>query len=405
MLRPVYAEELLRRLGYIAIWVALALAGGAGASGQEIRAANGAIIKGQMLKATDAGLEVQTQTGPRPYTWDTLSPATRYRLQPIFRANYEAILARQPPSERIPLLDEAPKSGPEPATNASAETAETTAQPVKTFLLFDQAQYENLDPIAVNQFPALPLRTPSLAAYLGLQYGVGVRDVIYLALDTKGPGEPFDILYVYSPTVAAYTNPVKITGFKRGSTGPRAVTYKKLELSSSFGQIAASFEVECGGAPDFSNLLSLTVSALLTKDEAKSRFVLMGQLANLVQGDGIIGVSGLLDLPVLWVSLDSGAEPPSLVGNLNMARLKIIPKEGMDSRVTITITDSNGETVQREAIKIDESIADSRYSISCPLKKLTPGQTYNVRATINLGPFFGPLSFEDTITLPGASGS
>jgi hypothetical protein len=110
----------------------------------------------------------------------------------------------------------------------------------------------------------------------------------------------------------------------------------------------------------------------------------------------------VLDLPVLWVSLDITGGQPSLVGNLNMAHLKIVPKEGMDNRVTITVTDDKGEPVQREAIKIDDTTVEQKYSITCPLKKLVPGQTYIVRAAIDLGPFFGPASFEDKITLPGA---
>jgi len=235
-----------------------------------------------------------------------------------------------------------------------------------------------------------------------LQYGAGKNEVVYLALDTKGPDEPFDTLYVYSPSIAAYTTPFKIGGFKRSSGDLRAVTYKKFKLTSQFGQVTTDFDIECGGPAMLSNLVSLSVSAVLAKDDVKSKFSLVGQMANLVQGDGLINVSGILDLPVLWVSLDITAGVPSLVGNLNMAHLKIIPKEGMDNRVTITITNDKGEPVQREAIKIDDSTSELKYSITCPIKKLIPGQTYIVRAAIDLGPFFGPASFEDKITLPGA---
>jgi hypothetical protein len=383
----------------MAIFVVLALAGGVAAQGQDIRAANGVVIKGQVLKASDAGLEVQTQTGPRTYTWETLSAGTRFRWQPVYRANYEAILAGQPPSSRTITPDDLPAPAPEPQPVAPPPAAAPAAQgaTVKSMLLFDQAQYENVEPIGISQFPKVELRTPDLAAYLGLQYGAGKNEVVYLALDTKGPDDPFDMLYVYSPGVAAYTTPLKIIGFKR-SAG--VVNYKRFKLTSQFGQVTTDFDVECGGAATLSNVVSLSVSAVLAKDDVKSKFDLIGPMANLVQGDGLINVSGLLDLPVLWVSLDITGGVPSLVGNLNMAHLKIIPKEGMDNRVTITITSDEGEPVQREAIKIDDSASESKYSITCPLKKLIPGKTYIVRAAIDLGPFFGPASFEDRITLP-----
>ena len=389
------------RFCYIAIWLSLALACGSAASGQDVRAANGQLIKGQALKATDAGLEVQTQTGPRTYSWETLSAATRYRWQATYRANYDAVLGGLPPSARTNPADvETPPTAPVATTTNAAPASAPPPTATKSMLIFDQAQYENVDPISANQFPSLQLRAPNLATYLGLQYGARKSDVVYLALDTKGPEEPLDVLYVYSPSIAAYTTPLKITGFKKNVGDTRIVSFKKFKLASQFGQITTDFEVECMGAGTLSNQVTLSIAAALSKDEVKSKFQLVGQMVNLVQGDGVINVSGILDLPVLWVSLDITAGQLSLVGNLNMAHLKIVPKEGMDNRVNIVITSDKGEAVQREAVRLDEATASQKYSVVCPLKKLAAGQTYVVRASIDLGPFFGPSSFEDKITLP-----
>lgn len=72
--------------------------------GQSIRLANGLIIKGEFRQTTDAGLEIQTPTGSRTLSWETLSAATRYRYQLSYRANYDAILHGSPPSDRTNVV-------------------------------------------------------------------------------------------------------------------------------------------------------------------------------------------------------------------------------------------------------------------------------------------------------------
>lgn len=56
------------------------------------RLANGKILPGKVLQATNAGLEVETQRGPKTFPWFSLSAGTRYRLQPGFRERFEASL-------------------------------------------------------------------------------------------------------------------------------------------------------------------------------------------------------------------------------------------------------------------------------------------------------------------------
>jgi hypothetical protein len=71
------------------------------ASAQPPRLANGLAIRGEVIRATDTGLEIGTAPGKtRVYPWKTLSAGTRYRYQPIFRANFEAVLKGDPAAAR-----------------------------------------------------------------------------------------------------------------------------------------------------------------------------------------------------------------------------------------------------------------------------------------------------------------
>lgn len=390
----------VRSSAYIAVIAALVLAA-TSSLGEDVRLANGMIIKGEVRGATAEGLEIQTQTGSRTYPWEQLSAGTRYRHQGSYRANFDAVLQGLPPSARTNPADDEGTPVARPAT----QTAETpgdqpsTASRPASSLVFDQATYENIDPITIAQVPGLQLRTPSMATFVGFQYGPGKKQVVYLGFDPKSAGELRDVMFVHAPDIPAFAGTARIGGFKKGSGDSRVASFKKFGLGGQFGSVNAAYEIECVYTQ--TNSLNVTIYCTLSKGDAKSSFVLNGDLSDLVQGDGIINVKGILDLPVLWVSLDLTAGTPRLVGNLNMSHLKLVPKEGMENRVSIVVTSSQGEAVLREAVKLDESGFGAPHGIICDLKKVAGGQTYVVRAAIDLGPFIGPAVFEEKITVPG----
>ncbi len=391
----------MRPSSYIASLAALLLAA-ASAAGQDIRLANGMIVKGTVKQATDAGLEIQAQTGSRVYPWEQLSAGTRYRHQPAYRANFDAILQGLPPSARTNPPDKAGTPGATSATpggeSAATETTSAATAPPATTLVFDQAQYENVNPITIAQYPGLQLRTPATATFIGFQYGPGSREVMYLGFDAKTAGDLRDVMFIHAPDVPAYAGTARIGGFKKGSGESRVASFKKFSLTSQFGQVSVGYDIEC--AYTQTNSLNATISCSLWKGNTKSSFLLNGEMSDLVQGDGIINVKGILDLPVLWVSLDLSAGTPRLVGNLNMSHMKLVPKEGMETRVSIVATSDKGEAVLRETIKLDESGFGAPYGLICDLKKLPSGQSYVVRAAIDLGPFIGPAVFEEKMTIP-----
>ena len=75
------------------------------ASGQEIRLANGAVVQGTLLQVKPEGLEMNTPAGSRVFTWEMLSPGTRYRHQESFRVTYSNVLAGASAAERTALFE------------------------------------------------------------------------------------------------------------------------------------------------------------------------------------------------------------------------------------------------------------------------------------------------------------
>lgn len=403
MLGYVQRESRVRTLLHIATLAVLTLATALPGSAQEIRMANGMILKGTFKRATNEGLEIQTAAGAKTYTWETLSAATRFRYQPIYRANFDPIVQGLPPSARTKKPDAEPVVAPAPAVKPDPAPAKTTPQQnQESMRIFDQAPYENVDRLSPSQFPNLQLRVPAATTYVGLQYGPTRKDVIYLAFDRKSAQDTPDMLIAYSPGNPAYTSPVRLSGFKKGSGDSRIMSFKKFKINSRFGLVTTDYEIECSCADGQTNSITVDITVELTKGNVKNRFLLNGQISDLIQGEGIINVKGLLDLPVLWVGLDMTVGSPRLVGNLNMSHLKLVPKDGTENRVNITLTNEKGEVAQREAVKIDESVFGAQYGVVADLKKIEAGKTYTLKASINLGTYIGPAVFEDTVAIPAA---
>jgi hypothetical protein len=81
-------------------WLVLLLTGIVGTVlAQEPRLANGKPVKGEVKEATDEGLKVLLPEGEKVLPWKTLSIGTRYRYQPLFRANFDAVIEGVPPSQ------------------------------------------------------------------------------------------------------------------------------------------------------------------------------------------------------------------------------------------------------------------------------------------------------------------
>ncbi|NTX00103.1 MAG: hypothetical protein HGB35_09325, partial [Geobacteraceae bacterium] len=286
--------------------------------------ANGVMLKGDVKQATDTGLEIQSPAGLKTYTWETLSAATRFRYQLIYRYNYDAILDGLPPSARTNRRQAITTAA---QTEASTPDRMALNEPImepRSLRVFDQAPFENVDSISSGQIPNLPLRTPNSATYMGLKYGPTKNEVIYMVFDPKNAKDMPDTLFVYSPFSPAYTNAVRLGGFIKGASVGHVMEFKKFKLNARFGLVMADYEIECTYSEGQTHDIAMTIVTDLYKGNTKNKFLLSGQDSNLIQGEGIIIVKNLLDLPVLSVRLDLTTGSPRLVGNLTMSHLKLV---------------------------------------------------------------------------------
>lgn len=372
------------------------------ACGQELRMANGMVIAGTAREATADGLVIETIKGPKTYEWATLAPSTRYRYEPKFRANYDSVLRGWPASARTrppDTEDEAESAAPESRPEESAAPS-TSSDSIK---LVDQVLYENIEPFPTKDIPELNLRAAEAAAYLGMQYGPGRNETIYFCFDTKSKDELRDTIFIYSPGDEAFKNTVRQKALKKKVAGEYIAGYKKIELSARFGVIEAHYGIRFACHSGRARELGVTIDVDLAARDAKGSFVLYGEPTDLVYGEGVVNVRGILDLPVLWVGLDPASAKPRLIGDLKMSRMKLCPKRGMESAVRITVIDEQAGTKEEEnSVKLSEDMFEQEYGIIYNLAKLESGRKYIIRAAIDLGPVLGEVLCEEKITAPAA---
>lgn len=375
--------------------------------GQTVRLVSGSSVQGDVVAVTDDGLQVKTPTGVRTFTWDSLAPSTRFRYQLVFRANYDAVL-RGIPRQRWanspdPVLDselraqfstgaesvEAPKSGVQPTTPAAP------AWP----LIFDDISYESVPPMESSAFPNATFRNLEYASFVGFQYGGGSKEVLYMAFDTSGPKDPSDVLYVYSPGTSEFAGTVRVKGFKRGSGSDLRVTYRKLRVQTMFGKTQAMMEFEPETTGLVTNELLLTINVDLIRDKTKSRFILFRRITDLQHGEGPISVRGVIDMPNLWMGCRVLGGNPEATLLLSMGNMNMVPRDGMDTRVTLTVADDTGQVVYRDNAKMD-LFPPIPEGVTAGLRRMVPAKTYKVTASMNLGPFLGAVEASEALTMP-----
>jgi len=395
---------------------------GVPARAQEARLANGMAIKGEVGTATAEGLEIQTPAGPKTYPWAILSAGTRYRYQPVYKANFQAIQEGKPPAERkpvaapaapvapaapaLPAAPAAPAEAPAPAAPAAAPAAPAAPAPAAAPAApaappVGKLGFANENPKTIHpkEFPNAKLRDKTLTIYQAIQYGPAADEVVFLALDTKTPDDPYDVLFVYAPASSQFAKTAKVEGQKKGSGDKREVVFRKVPLTAKCGPITANYEVECTYAL---RKLILTVQVEVIKGAQRSKFTLYLEPNDLFYTTDVpITVKRLFDLPVVVIQSANPMNKRVLSFGLRMADFFMLPVDGMEKKMDIGVVGGDGKTVEKDMMKMDFTYVGNSYGASYELKKVKAGQNYTVQAVINLGPVFGAVKAETKVEIPG----
>lgn len=363
---------------------------------QDPRFANGMAVKGEPVEAINDGLVVKIGATTKTYPWETLSPATRYRYQVFYRSNFGQVLTGVSSANWSNTPDKIyrPFAATASVKTEAVDTQVATQAVASAVLSLDT--YEAVPAITPIDIPKIEIRAMDLAQFWSAQVGPSRKDVAIFSFDTKGPGEFHDVMFVHT---AVDDRTDKIRGAKRSDKDDNYMEFRQVPLQSQFGGTKATFEIEgwfAGKQPG----VQVRAEVELVAGETKSSFILRGTPAGVVQGNSQISTRELLAPPVLWFVLDTSSGKPLLVGNIRMGKMKLVPGFGMDSKVKLSVLNSVNGIALEQDINVGSADPETKYMIVVDLNRLAENETYSIKASVNLGPFLGPVAFEDKITIP-----
>lgn len=362
------------------------------AAAQDVRYVNGVAARGTAKSASAEGLELELGGATKVYPWATLSPATRFRYDPVYRVNLPAVQAGLPAEART----NPPETG-YLAAAADPAGAPASATPGAGGGRLDLGVYEAIPPFPRAAIPKLELRNPEAALSWGIRYGRRTNDVAYFVFDVKEPGELPESMVIHA---AAQEQTDRIKAARRNEGSDTQAQFRKLRYTGAFGEAEASLDLSCSFSARNPTVLQLAAEVELKRGAQACAFSLLGPPEGALQGDGSIAARALLTPPSLWLAVERVAGQPAAVGNIRMGRFKLLPRRGMELALAVTLVDEAGQPVLERSVPLEKANLQDRYTISVPLEKAQGGRTYRLKASLDLGPMLGRVRYEESFVAP-----
>lgn len=381
----------MRVYGVIALLSCAACVGYGQESSVVPRYLNGMPVKGEVSAVFPEGMEIRSGTSKRVYPWTAFSAGTRFRYDPLYRANLVAAQSGQP----ISAWTQPPDGGYEARTAPAPEALPDvpTAEP-RTMAL---AELPTISARPRASLVGLDLRDPARALTWGFRYGPAEADTVYLVLDpAPNDGLPTHMSVWLQPGKP----PERLKGSRRVDGEEATVSFRKQRFRTMREGVEIQFDLGVSMSTRDPGVLWVALDVELKQGKTTSAFSLIGAPPGVLAGDGNILARDLLSTPSLKLTIETVEGQPAMMGNVRMGRLRLIPRAGMDKAVLIQITDARKTKVLEESVPIQEGRPGHKTSFTLALDRLTAGQKYAIQARIDLGPFLGPLVYEESFVRP-----
>ncbi|MCO5044928.1 MAG: hypothetical protein J5I99_09305 [Verrucomicrobia bacterium] len=348
-------------------FVMLIFAGVASAQeGAAVRFVNGTPIKGELVSVKPGGLELSVEGTRKLFPWSAFSPATRFRYEQGYRDNLATAQRGRPPAEWTNSLSGAVVAAP--------------------------MSLRALPPISDRpraRLPGFRVSDGADAVAWGFRYGAKDSEAVFAVLEATGNDElPSSLLLWSSPS----SNPETLSGSRRASGSEATMSFP----SKRFVSVREGVEVQSdlafsvlGREPGVPNVV---LDVVLKKGGASSSFSLVGVPPGFLLGEGSIAAQDLLVSPTMKWGVGRGV----LSGEVRMNRLQLFPRSGMGSVVDVSVSDGEGRVLMEERVPFREGRQNAGPALEVSLKRLPSGQTYVLKARVDLGPFLGVLQHEQS---------
>lgn len=368
----------------------LLIASTAAAQTAPVRLANGARVPGEVVKATPAGLEISTPRGPQTVPWEQLSAATRYRYQPGFRDAFPKVLAGEAVVITAPAEPTSPAPTEErpnvaPPDNAASKPAPSPEKPAPA------SQPQKPAAAATRIFPEGTFKNLERSLVFALAFSDNPADVLYVGgeFGSQGNARPEELLLWWPQrTPAEAPKPVRQIG--AGIFPPLRWSGKRAGLDV---EVELSLVIRGGGKP--------TVQAEgyvnVRRPTGRSRYFVRNPEIKWAADNKPLVTTAFFGEPAVRARFTDGGR--RMIAMVKVGDWDILPLQGAENQLAVEAVDSNGRSVEKGRVKVEESILKNKSEAwEHEFKRLKGGETYTIKALLPLGPLFGDATFEQTIT-------
>ncbi len=351
---------------------------------------NGTALRGEIVEVRADGIEIQAGAAVRFYPWTAFAPGTRFRFDPLYRANLDAA------QQGLPVA-----RWPNPADG------DYTARPRPLEAPRAEAPAASVTPLSFTAFPAIPAKSRGSLVALdpkaganalswGLRYGAAETEAAYFIFESAGEDGLPPAMHVW---IAADKRPERVRSSRRADGEEARAIFREQRFRAQREGVDVSYGVAPSASTRAPGALLVSVEIELKKDGTSSSFALVGAPPGVLSGDGNVVARDVLAPPALVMALDSIDNKPVFAGAVRMGRLRLIPRGGMDRAVSIKIADERGGEALAAKVPFTGDAPTDKHSFVVPLDGLTAGRKYTLNARIGLGPFLGEVSYQEHFVL------
>ncbi len=253
-----------------------------------------------------------------------------------------------------------------------------------------------------DDIPGLTLQDPRFAASWGVQYGPQSDEVVYFIFDRSSDAEattPRDRLYRYQP---GRPNPLeKVDGRSETHDRDRYTEFEVGTFSAQYDGVPGRHTIRFSSGPGRFDLIYAHIESAYGRGRDETVLEMAGVLNNIYQlGPGVIPVHALHQGFRISLRNPSHGEVPRFDGDIVAHRdLYVQGAREVMASVEAEAFTADGRSVERPRLptrnaRTFPSSANRPSMLQVAFDRLTPGETYKLQVTADLGPVIGPVKWE-----------
>jgi hypothetical protein len=245
--------------------------------------------------------------------------------------------------------------------------------------------------------PEIKAKNPLNFGPFGLRYGPLEKDIAFLIFTgKKGVTDLPEEMYLYIPGHKQFNHP---KSFRMKAAGGLAV-FDKVAFTVESSGFTRQIQGEIRHSPGYPGYIGMDLTVTTTVGKQKTAMLL--HLKDETEEPGTTDRDKFKSVTLLGVpqlkfrAFGDGTQLSAtvVVQGQGYTGWYILPLEGMDKEITVSLIDESGTVVETAKMTTTPKTFNKLEGWTGKLKNVKKDQKYTVRAKLNLGPWYGDLTAE-----------